>query len=563
MRRTISDWLTYAASARNAAEVERCLAEAVAQAACCYDWRTLLGGAMGLPLASRERKTEIADRTLQLAEAERDVWGFRDVATMRATALDDHTGARAALDACATVFQRRRTDVLGQTAELLGDEVLARGYEWVLLGQGFAETLRDTEGLRRCLEAGCEMARAHNSADDLCAVASEWARCVDREEGVALLRDAELLANNGSAQPWTLANAWHALGDTTAVHRVLDAALEASTTTDAALHVASAWASHHERAEILRAHVRAQELATSATDWLAIAESAFDAGLGEGAIRHAVARAETLAPTDWDAQAGVSRAYAHWLHDDGAAARVGPRGVRPEASRARVRTLPGWPTSASGLFDWLRERVTPEILRGIANADYGADAEKHLAALRDICSTGLVPRALPWEPHEVLALSRWASGERVDHLERALCATLLCLAPGSMEELVTNGPILAESCLALGPEASRLAELFFAWRSETEDSATASMDADDADPEQPIALLLLFVVRTASVPTDPCLDPLARMLTDHPSYTLGTIAEWIAGSMRASLWHDLLARILVPVAAAHPPVAVVLRGLGH
>ena len=94
-----------------------------------------------------------------------------------------------------------------------------------------------------------------------------------------------------------------------------------------------------------------------------------------------------------------------------------------------------------------------------------SDGYKNLAALDEMVRTGLVPRAPEWfwEPHEQVALTRWESGERTDHVARALSASLLCLSPWDMDELVVNGPILAESCIALGDEAKRLAERFFVW----------------------------------------------------------------------------------------------------
>lgn len=559
MKPTMSDLLNRAAASADREESETCIAAAVARASSCHEWRAVLRGIAEMPLASNERLTAVADRTLEAATTEREVWGFRDVADVRAKRLGDERGAREALEAAVTALRGATAD--DRAGELLEPEGSARGYEWVLLAQGFLETLRDDLGVRRCLEAGRDLARTLNDADDLTYVAKVWAMRLDRDEGVALLLEAEEMSADGSASPWTLANAWHSLGDSTAVHRVLDTALASATSSEAALHVASAWASHDEIDELRRALGRAEELAVSADDWLEIAELAFDSKLGEGPIRGAVERAEALAADD-EAKARVSIAYRQWLKDVDAATRAGSRGVSPELLRERVRTLPNWETSAAGLFDWLRARATTDILTRMANADYGTGAEKHLAALQDICETGLLPRTLPREPHEVLALTRWSEGERVDHLARALSCTLLCLAPSGDDELVTNGPILAESSMALGAEATHLAERLFAWYAETE----ACVDVDDADeigPEQPVALLLLFILRTSSAPDDVRLEALADALAQHPTYTLDTVATWIAGSMRAGLWTDLIDGILVPAKAKSPATARVLAALGR
>ncbi|MEJ7727651.1 MAG: hypothetical protein WKG00_00380 [Polyangiaceae bacterium] len=580
MRRTIPDWLTHAAAAADRSEAARCLDAAIAQASSCHDWRTLLRGIAEIPLITRERVADLAQRTLESAHAEGDVWGFRDVAAVCLARLQDEAGARAALEAGFTLFRGPAGSARGDD-EAFGEERRARGYQWVLLGRGFLETLRDEPGLLRCLEAGRDQARASENADDLCSIATEWAKRVDGSAGAALLVEAEALNTNGAAAPWTLANAWNALDDRASVQRVLDGALGRASSSAAAVHVARAWASHGVPEEAGRALDRARELARTAPEWLEIGECAFDVRLGEGAVRSAVERAETLARGD-DITARVASAYSHWLHDPAAAARVGPRGVRPEALRKRLGGLPDWPSSASALFDWLRARATPEALRSIASADYVTNVDKHHAALRDICETGLVPRTLGWEPHEVLALARWASGESVEHLERALCCTLLCLAPDDMDELVTNGAILAESCLALGPEPSQLAERFFAWHADSAPCAQATGAGDEppgasrsqparpepasppaASPDQPVALLLLFLLRTASTPDDPRLEPLSLLLTDHPSFELDTVAGWMAESMRAEIWTELIDSILVPRRATDARVDTVLRALGR
>jgi hypothetical protein len=558
-KRTLTDWLSHAGSASDPEEVKRCLHEAVGQAASCWEWRAILGGAGNLQHVPRELLSEIAEHTLRAATEEREVWGFRDVAAVKAARLDDEKGARAALEAAEDIFHRPRTDLLGEVAGLVGGHVFARGYEWALLAQGYLETLHDDAGMRRCLQAGRDMARVDTNADDLCSIATAWATHIDRSEGFAFLLEAETLAKNGSAQPWTLANAWKSLGEPDAVRRVLDTALRAATTTDGALHVAMAWMSHGMKDDGIRGLSRAQEFAATASEWLAIGEAAFDAGLDKDRIRECVGHAEGLVSDD-ELRGRVSAAYRLWLLDAESAARVGPRGLRPEALRVRVRALEGWETSASALFDWLRARATPEMLSDIANADYGMDANKHLAALQDICETGLVPRILAWEPHEVLALRRWSTGEGVNHRERALCCVILCLAPSDLDELVTNGPILAESCLALGAEATDLAERFFAWRSETEAS---SEDPEDVGPEQPIALLLLFLLRAATMPDDPRLQPLSQMLVEHPSYRPEQLSGWISGSMRSELWEDLLGRILTPLQTSHAHTGRLLRALGR
>src|SRR5262249_37780379 len=136
-----------------------------------HDWRAILSGIATVDLVSTERVADTANRTLELAEAEREVWGFRDVASVRATRLGDEGGAREALETGMRTFLESRGDLLGDIAELFGQKEFARGYQWVLLGRGFSETLKDLQGARRCLEAGLRVARAQCNADDVCAIA--------------------------------------------------------------------------------------------------------------------------------------------------------------------------------------------------------------------------------------------------------------------------------------------------------------------------------------------------------------------------------------------------------
>lgn len=52
--------------------------------------------------------------------------------------------------------------------------------------------------------------------------------------------------------------------------------------------------------------------------------------------------------------------------------------------------------------------VTDEMLECISQADYGCDADEHLAALRQFRDTGDLPQNPAWVPMEVLELIRWS-----------------------------------------------------------------------------------------------------------------------------------------------------------
>jgi len=61
-----------------------------------------------------------------------------------------------------------------------------------------------------------------------------------------------------------------------------------------------------------------------------------------------------------------------------------------------------------GLLRAISAHVDDEMLTEISLADYGEDAEGHLAALRMIRDTGTFPLPMQWCPSEVLELVRWS-----------------------------------------------------------------------------------------------------------------------------------------------------------
>jgi hypothetical protein len=146
------------------------------------------------------------------------------------------------------------------------------------------------------------------------------------------------------------------------------------------------------------------------------------------------------------------------------------------------------------LFDLLRARVDEPTLLKIARADYGADVRHNFDALTYICRAGVLSRGpLPWHPGEVLELTRWSEGEDTDHLARALACTILCLGPGDSlaAEIASNGPILLESCLALGgPLPAACVEFFVARR-----------DVCPHAEDEGCARLLVLLAQAAIAPT--------------------------------------------------------------
>jgi hypothetical protein len=242
------------------------------------------------------------------------------------------------------------------------------------------------------------------------------------------------------------------------------------------------------------------------------------------------------------------------------------RRVRPEALRVPKRRVEGWQPSASALLDWLRPRVTRDMLSSIAELDHGWRASENLAALLDIRTTGLLPRELgrfAGGPGEVLSLAR----EHADNLERAWCCTQLCLCPDAtgMEHGIANvAPGLVDSCIALGSDAPFLAEQLLAWYCETDPLNPADAPGDDGDPDdaaEPSALLALLLLRAADDPADPRVAAVTELLLGHPWCPLTVLAECLAREVRGGLWKTLVERILVPTRRAHSAIDRLLDAL--
>lgn len=543
MKRTVADWARLADEAADERTLTQALDRAGELAQTCHDLRVVLRSASAREEVPPAKLAAIADRTLEAAARDRDVWGFRDAAAVRAGRLADRAGARAALELGEATLRAPRTDALGLAALSLGLPNAARAYEWILLGEGHRQILGDEPAQRRCLAQARADATEHGLGGELCDVASAYVVLGDAEVGRELLAQAE--ACTEPAEAWSLANAWRAAARPDEATRVLEMALRRAETVEDAVRVIRAYASHQLPGAARAALGRAQELARSTSDWLALGDCALDAGLGTDLVREAVERAEAVATTPEEKQ-DVAKAYAHWLGDADAAARVGPRGARPVASTAG---------SATALFDWLRARVGRERLAQIAAADYGADRDKHLAALEDIVATGELPRTLGWEPHEVLALTRWQEGEHTDHLARAFACVVLCLVPSGLDELATNGVILADSAIALGGDVTEHAEELAVFLS----TPRQGPGEWDSGQETTVARLLALVLRAARAPEDDVIDARAGHLVEAAADLAELDAE-LAGGLRARVWAELIEAYLAPL-SGRPNVRVVLDAL--
>ncbi|MEO8878189.1 MAG: hypothetical protein ABI461_21530, partial [Polyangiaceae bacterium] len=469
MIRTIETLLTEANATESTAEAERDLFQAVDQVSSLHDWEKIL---RGIPAAvSIARRHEIVARALHFARTREDVWTFRHVAVFQAHDLGEREAARETL-------REAERMLLAMSAQ---DR--AEAFYFGVLAIAHRLALQSDDEAIRLLNAGWTLGWRKRDVENLGRLANHW-RALDPAEAIARLRLVEEAAagweNLGGVIYW-----WHALGDAAAGDRVRQTVLETTRRFSEAHDLAGYWHLYDKNSPGVEAALdRAEALASSAAEFLALAQSCVSGENSEARRRRVLDHAAAIANTT-EIRARIATAYVDWFHDQAAADRVGPRGVRPEHLALRLGALEGWTSSPSDLFDWLRPRMTAEQLTVIAKSDYGMDEKEHFAALDSICKSGLLPFELGWEPLEVCCLTRWSRGDEVDHFNRALCCVLLSLA-ASDNELISTGPPLIESCLALGEDASLCCERLLVWKYET-------VEADSG--ERLVTLVLLFMLR--------------------------------------------------------------------
>jgi hypothetical protein len=135
--------------------------------------------------------------------------------------------------------------------------------------------------------------------------------------------------------------------------------------------------------------------------------------------------------------------------------------------------------SPTALLDLLGSQVDDSMLREIAAADYGCDADVHFEHLRLIRDEGKILAADEWHPTEVLELIRWsqpddpnwkpgATGRR-GHLMRAFACTVLLrssvASSNRSHDYVESQTLkqLLHSVAVLGDAAERASVSFLAW----------------------------------------------------------------------------------------------------
>lgn len=240
-----------------------------------------------------------------------------------------------------------------------------------------------------------------------------------------------------------------------------------------------------------------------------------------------------------------------------------------------IRTLAEFDPDADVLLHEMCARADDELLVSIASCDYGRDYEGHLAALRSIVATRIVPCPLPWEPHEVCALVLWEPPETFEprrasdaspedlanHTARAFaCAILLRAAHDDTEgyefgENQTAATGIA-SALALGAPLPLL----------TQGTLAALAASDTCDPEErpilALGVLLCELAEGARRDGSRLLRLAEAIIAEEDRVRRECHAatrNWLLGltyyNIRDPMWRSLARHCLVLPPVPHPPKA--------
>lgn len=378
-----------------------------------------------------------------------------------------------------------------------------RGRERSHLAEAFVEVLGDRDAARRCLAA----AENAGDVDDLCSSAWSLLRLGDRDTARRLLgmADARSSPARERGTAFSLIVGWRAVGDEKAALRVLEDGLATAADVDACTSLAQAWAGRRTGAAaiepVARCLRKAASLARTTDAWLALAATMRDLGADATAVRAALGSAAAAARVLDDRRRIALRLLAWYGEHDPT---LGPPGLRPEEIVPPGRSVCGFACEGKALFEWLRVRIDAARLEHIAAAEVAWEIEHYREALLPIVRDGIVLMPLDWEPSEVLAYCHHERGPDVDHVVRAFCGTVLCLASIAGEDrilvLADKLALLAESCIALGPEPMAGAVGLLA----------ARFERGDTDEFAAVhAALALLVVAARIDPHDARLDALA------------------------------------------------------
>jgi hypothetical protein len=235
--------------------------------------------------------------------------------------------------------------------------------------------------------------------------------------------------------------------------------------------------------------------------------------------------------------------------------------------------LRAFPPSADALLDLARAGMDDGMLLEMAQADYGVQADEHLAALRVIRDTGAVPAPIEWVPQEVLELIRWSepddpswkpgsTGERGHRMRAFACAALLRAAgePANALHLYGSAETLAQmvgSALVLGPAWQEALAGLLTWR-------IPSHPVDEDRPYHAFALLFLAVLLRDGRLDGNALAAAAEWVIEEEAAAAGVVfagypptpGPWLirlGPNLRDSVFRSLARRMLDEAPALPPP----------
>ncbi len=405
-----------------------------------------------------------------------------------------------------------------------------------------------------------EAARLAVTAKDLVQVAHHlgWLGG-DRTLGRALAERGEALTIEAGDHRglWSVAIAWKQLGEEARARAALELGVESTRDTSVAVSLSTAWRSlFDDDTGVRRALARAEVLASSASQWLSLAESNRDGGNGdrvdswdrEGTRR--CLEAALLANPSEEERVAVANGFRQWLGDEERADSIAMSGrTHEEVPRLRQPILGVDGALPSELWDSVVAMLDDAELEHIAAADYGQGAAKNLAALRTMVATKRVPQTLPWHPQEVVSLTRWQDGPRTHHRARAFACLVLLL--GDADALgVTDalGPLI-ESARVLGLDEAL--ERYLVWLSEVLPIGQLGWAV--------LALALCIARRDPSSPSLATLvDKLESLRKPRRDWPRGRWAYPEERGLRRALWAQLVDEAL---AGAKGPDVERLRAL--
>jgi hypothetical protein len=153
--------------------------------------------------------------------------------------------------------------------------------------------------------------------------------------------------------------------------------------------------------------------------------------------------------------------------------------------------LSGLRPSELALRDWVRPRMSAELVEDLARRDHGMLVDEHREAIEDLLTAGRLPTELGWPPREALELAGHGDVPVV-----RLFACLVLVRAGDLLRPSATVAGLVESALVLGPEATEAAMRYLAW---------CRLHERDDEVRPFLTLGLLLVYRAMPGPADQSL----------------------------------------------------------